>query len=90
MKEKGNYILMSRATDTEGHQQPMNAKWNVLGLGNNGVREHAVTVQITWQLTRQMKSPGNVVTLGKKAIEGFCSFRSFFNMLLCESSIIFR
>jgi hypothetical protein len=25
----------------------MNAKWNVLGYGNNGVREHAVAVQIT-------------------------------------------
>ena len=47
VKEKGSYTLMSRATDTEGHQQPMNAKWNVLGYGNNGVREHAVTVQIT-------------------------------------------
>jgi DMSO/TMAO reductase YedYZ molybdopterin-dependent catalytic subunit len=47
VEEKGNYTLMSRATDTEEHQQPMNAKWNVLGYGNNGVREHAVTVQIT-------------------------------------------
>jgi DMSO/TMAO reductase YedYZ molybdopterin-dependent catalytic subunit len=47
VEEKGYYTLMSRATDIEGHQQPMNAKWNVLGYGNNGVREHAVTVQIT-------------------------------------------
>lgn len=47
VEEKGSYTLMSRATDTQGHQQPMNAKWNVLGYGNNGVREHAVTVQIT-------------------------------------------
>jgi DMSO/TMAO reductase YedYZ molybdopterin-dependent catalytic subunit len=47
VKEKGEYTLMSRATDTEGNQQPINADWNVLGYGNNGVREHAVTVQIT-------------------------------------------
>jgi DMSO/TMAO reductase YedYZ molybdopterin-dependent catalytic subunit len=47
VKEIGNYTLMSRATDTQGNQQPMNASWNVLGYGNNGVREHAVTVQIT-------------------------------------------
>ena len=48
VKEKGEYTLMSRATDTQGNQQPMNADWNVLGYGNNGVREHAVTVQITF------------------------------------------
>jgi hypothetical protein len=47
VKQKGNYTLMSRATGTKEHQQPMNAKWNVLGYGNNGVREHAVAVQIT-------------------------------------------
>ena len=47
VKEKGDYTLLSRATDTHGNQQPMNANWNVLGYGNNGVREHAVTVQIT-------------------------------------------
>ncbi len=47
VKQQGNYTLMSRATDTKEHQQPMNAKWNVLGYGNNGVREHAVAVQIT-------------------------------------------
>jgi len=46
-KEKGEYTLLSRATDTHGNQQPMSANWNVLGYGNNGVREHAVTVQIT-------------------------------------------
>jgi hypothetical protein len=45
--QKGNYTLRSRATDTKEHQQPMNATWNVLGYGNNGVREHAVAVQIT-------------------------------------------
>jgi DMSO/TMAO reductase YedYZ molybdopterin-dependent catalytic subunit len=47
VKRKGNYTLLSRATDTTEHQQPMNATWNVLGYGNNGVREHAVAVQIT-------------------------------------------
>ena len=46
-KEKGEYTLLSRATDTHGNKQPMNANWNVLGYGNNGVREHAVAVQIT-------------------------------------------
>jgi len=46
VKEKGEYTLLSRATDMKGNQQPMNANWNVLGYGNNGVREHAVTVQI--------------------------------------------
>jgi len=45
--DKGSYTLMSRATDQEGRQQPMNATWNVLGYGNNGVTEHAVKVHIT-------------------------------------------
>lgn len=38
---------MSRAFDGEGNEQPMNAEWNVLGYGNNGVTEHAVTIRIT-------------------------------------------
>ena len=42
----GAYTLMARAIDTEGRQQPMQAEWNVLGYGNNGVREHAVQVTI--------------------------------------------
>jgi DMSO/TMAO reductase YedYZ molybdopterin-dependent catalytic subunit len=45
-KEKGDATIMARATDTEGRQQPMNANWNVLGYGNNGIQEHAVTVHI--------------------------------------------
>ncbi len=45
-KEKGDFTLMSRATDSQGNPQPMNAKWNVLGYGNNGVEEHAITVHI--------------------------------------------
>jgi DMSO/TMAO reductase YedYZ molybdopterin-dependent catalytic subunit len=47
VKEKGSYLLMTRATDTDGKQQPMAAVWNVLGYGNNGVREHGVWVTIT-------------------------------------------
>ena len=47
VKEKGEYTLLSRATDVEGNQQPINANWNVLGYGNNGIREHAVTIQIS-------------------------------------------
>lgn len=44
--EKGDYTIMARATDTDGRQQPETARWNVLGYGNNGVREHAVRVHI--------------------------------------------
>jgi hypothetical protein len=32
--------------DTKGQQQPENASWNVLGYGNNGVREHAIVVHV--------------------------------------------
>ncbi len=46
VEKKGEYTLLARATDSAGNQQPMNATWNVLGYGNNGVREHAVTVHI--------------------------------------------
>ncbi len=46
MKEKGTYTLMARATDSEGQTQPMQGQWNVLGYGNNGIRNHAVTVHI--------------------------------------------
>jgi len=45
-REKGEFTLMSRAIDAQGNAQPMNAAWNVLGYGNNGVEEHAVTVRI--------------------------------------------
>lgn len=44
--KKGEHILLARASDSEGRQQPMNATWNVLGYGNNGVREHGVIIQI--------------------------------------------
>ena len=45
-KQGGTYRLMARGTNAEGNQQPMNARWNVLGYGNNGVEEHSVTVQV--------------------------------------------
>jgi DMSO/TMAO reductase YedYZ molybdopterin-dependent catalytic subunit len=44
--EKGKWTLMARATDNRGNKQPLQATWNVLGYGNNGVREHAVNVHI--------------------------------------------
>jgi DMSO/TMAO reductase YedYZ molybdopterin-dependent catalytic subunit len=44
---KGRFSILARATDSQGNHQPMNAQWNVLGYGNNGVREHAVTVHVT-------------------------------------------
>jgi DMSO/TMAO reductase YedYZ molybdopterin-dependent catalytic subunit len=44
--DKGEYTIMSRATDGNGNRQPENAHWNVLGYGNNGIREHAILVQI--------------------------------------------
>ena len=46
VEEKGDYTIMARAIDTEGRRQPENAHWNVLGYGNNGIREHAVAVKI--------------------------------------------
>lgn len=42
----GEYLIMARATDNQGRVQPESANWNVLGYGNNGVREHAVSVTI--------------------------------------------
>jgi DMSO/TMAO reductase YedYZ molybdopterin-dependent catalytic subunit len=42
----GDYTIMARATDTRSRRQPETAQWNALGYGNNGVREHAVTVRI--------------------------------------------
>ena len=46
-RDPGAYTLMARAVDDKGQLQPMQAEWNVLGYGNNGVREHAVAVTIT-------------------------------------------
>ena len=46
VEKKGKYTIMARATDTKGLRQPENAHWNALGYGNNGIREHAIVVQI--------------------------------------------
>lgn len=45
--DAGEYTIMARATDASGNRQPMDASWNALGYGNNGVREHAVTVTVS-------------------------------------------
>ncbi len=42
----GDYTLRSRATDSRGIRQPAKAEWNFLGYGNNGVEEHAVTIEV--------------------------------------------
>jgi len=42
----GGYTSMTRAIDENGKVQPLSAEWNVLGYGNNGSREHAITVTI--------------------------------------------
>jgi DMSO/TMAO reductase YedYZ molybdopterin-dependent catalytic subunit len=42
--KKGTYCLLARAVDSGGNQQPMEALWNVLGYGNNGAQEHAISV----------------------------------------------
>jgi DMSO/TMAO reductase YedYZ molybdopterin-dependent catalytic subunit len=42
----GDFTIMARATDSNGRRQPESAHWNALGYGNNGVREHAVSVRI--------------------------------------------
>jgi DMSO/TMAO reductase YedYZ molybdopterin-dependent catalytic subunit len=47
VSQPGKYIILSRATDSNGKQQPMKATWNKLGYNNNGVREHGVAVQVT-------------------------------------------
>jgi len=47
VSQPGNYTILSRATDSNGKQQPMKATWNKLGYNNNGVREHGVTIKVT-------------------------------------------
>lgn len=44
--KSGTHQIMARATDENAEQQPMNAEWNALGYGNNGVLEHAVSIKI--------------------------------------------
>ena len=46
VRQAGKYTIMARATDTRGRRQPETANWNVLGYANNGIREHAVVIQI--------------------------------------------
>jgi DMSO/TMAO reductase YedYZ molybdopterin-dependent catalytic subunit len=45
--QPGSYTILSRATDSNGEKQPMQATWNKLGYNNNGVMEHGVRVQLT-------------------------------------------
>ena len=45
-RQTGEFTIMARATNTIGRQQPETAHWNVLGYSNNGIREHAIVVQI--------------------------------------------
>ena len=45
-RDKGDFKIMARAIDANGRMQPVNASWNLLGYGNNGVEEHAIVVHI--------------------------------------------
>ncbi|MGD8283192.1 MAG: molybdopterin-dependent oxidoreductase [Desulfobacterales bacterium] len=45
-RKSGEHSIMARATDSEGRRQPETASWNLLGYGNNGIREHAIVVHI--------------------------------------------
>jgi DMSO/TMAO reductase YedYZ molybdopterin-dependent catalytic subunit len=45
-RDTGDFNIMARATDAGARMQPVNASWNVLGYGNNGVTEHAILVHI--------------------------------------------
>jgi DMSO/TMAO reductase YedYZ molybdopterin-dependent catalytic subunit len=44
--QSGSYTVLSRATDRNGETQPMQATWNKLGYGNNGIKEHGVTFRV--------------------------------------------
>jgi DMSO/TMAO reductase YedYZ molybdopterin-dependent catalytic subunit len=46
VSEPGGCTILSRATDQKGNRQPMQAKWNKLGYGNNGVVEHGVSFSV--------------------------------------------
>ena len=45
-KKQGDHTIMARTADTKGRRQPESAHWNVLGYGNNGIREHAIRVKV--------------------------------------------
>jgi DMSO/TMAO reductase YedYZ molybdopterin-dependent catalytic subunit len=40
----GHYMLMVRATDTQGNRQPVGPEWNIQGMGNNMVQTVDVVV----------------------------------------------
>jgi DMSO/TMAO reductase YedYZ molybdopterin-dependent catalytic subunit len=42
----GHFRILARATDAGGQKQPLQAQWNVLGYGNNGVAEHSIQVHV--------------------------------------------
>ena len=42
----GHFRILARATDAGGQKQPLQAQWNVLGYGNNGVMEHSIQVHV--------------------------------------------
>ena len=44
--QPGSYSIVSRAIDSKGNKQPMEASWNKLGYGNNGVLEHGIKFQV--------------------------------------------
>lgn len=44
--QPGSHSILSRATDSDGKEQPMDATWNKHGYNNNGIREHGVTVRV--------------------------------------------
>jgi DMSO/TMAO reductase YedYZ molybdopterin-dependent catalytic subunit len=41
----GAYVLCARATDSEGHTQPMQQEWNFGGYGNNSIQRVNVIVE---------------------------------------------
>ena len=45
-RHPGEFQIMAGGIDVQGQRQPMEATWNVLGYGNNGVTEHAVRVRV--------------------------------------------
>jgi len=45
-RHPGEFQIMARAIDMIGEKQPLNATWNVLGYGSNGMTEHAVRVRV--------------------------------------------
>lgn len=46
VSQPGSCTILSRATDSNGKKQPMQATWNALGYGNNGVKEHEITFRV--------------------------------------------